>query len=133
MLWPFHIFYFSLREAIVRLVIRNFLPFGKNGVRFRDFMFGDVLTSLTRPLATFTLTFCLFACEKCRDLNIRGECNRNNVSALVLMLIPFIIRFFQCLNRYKYTKMAWPHLGNALKYIGGISNQLCSWLFANGT
>jgi hypothetical protein len=107
------------------------MPVGRHGVRFRDFMFGDILTSLTRPMATLVLSFCIFTCDECRFKNIRGECNRNGVLALVVMLLPFIIRFFQCLNRYYYTRMAWPHIGNTIKYVGGMANQVFSWLYSN--
>jgi hypothetical protein len=131
MLWPFHWFYFSLRKAIIKLIFSNLFPLGKNGVRFKDFMFGDILTSLTRPLATLTLSFCLLGCGTCKDLNVREDCDRNGWSALILTLLPFVIRFFQCLNRFYYTNMAWPHLGNAIKYIGGIVYNYLSWCYSN--
>jgi hypothetical protein len=94
-------------------------------------MFGDVLTSLVRPLSSLSLSFCLLSCEECHIEHKRLDCNRNSTIALCLILSPFIIRLFQCLNRYYYTKMAWPHLGNALKYTGGIAYNTFSWLYAN--
>jgi hypothetical protein len=104
---------------------------GRSGVRFRDFMFGDILTSLTRPFQSMCMATCLLMCAECRDQNVNSDgCNRNSVIAFILMLLPFIIRFFQCLNRYYYTKMPWPHIGNAIKYIGGMLNTIFSWLFA---
>jgi hypothetical protein len=127
--WPFHMFYHEFRKSIILTMLKNLFPVGKAGVRFRDFMFGDILTSLTRPFATLTLSFCLFMCEHCRTLNERRKCNRNGELAYVLMLTPFVIRFFQCLNRYYYTKMAWPHIANAVKYIGGMANVTISWLY----
>jgi hypothetical protein len=127
--WPFHCFYHEFRMAIILTFLKNLFPVGKSGVRFRDFMFGDILTSLTRPFATLTLSFCLFMCESCKTYNERAHCDRNSLIAFILMLSPFIIRFFQCLNRYYYTKMAWPHIANAVKYIGGITNVTISWLY----
>lgn len=111
-------------------MIKNIFPLGKNGVKFRDFMFGDILTSMTRPFASLCLALCLLSCSVCRMENVRLNCDRNMESAFIMMLLPFIIRFFQCLNRFYYTKMAWPHLGNALKYIGGMANTIMSWQYA---
>ena len=130
MLWPFHCFYYRFRKSVMITLIRNIFPVGKGGVRFRDFMFGDVLTSLTRPFASMCISFCLFFCQECRESNIRSNCNRNSITALCFILAPFIIRFFQCLNRYYYTKAAWPHLANALKYCGGLTYNTIAWLFA---
>jgi len=130
MLLPFHFFYYNFRKGIIITLIRNIFPIGRNAVRFRDFMFGDILTSLTRPFATLYLSMCLLSCVKCREENIRSTCSRSSIIALVLILAPFVIRFFQCLNRFYYTKMAWPHIGNAIKYLGGITFNLFSWMFA---
>ena len=129
-MWPYHCFYYIFRKNIIITFIRNLFPFGKGGVRFRDFMFGDILTSLVRPFTSLSIAMCLLSCDQCRIENKRLGCDRNSIAALSLMLSPFIIRLFQCLNRFYYTKMAWPHLGNALKYCGGISYNLFSWLFA---
>ena len=41
---PFNYFYYDFRMGILKTFVRNFLPLGKNGVRFRDFFFGDILT-----------------------------------------------------------------------------------------
>jgi hypothetical protein len=128
--WPFHCFYNQFRKSIILTFLKNLLPVGKTGVRFRDFMFGDILTSLTRPFATLTLAFCLFKCGPCRSYNERNTCDRNSILAFIFMLAPFVIRFFQCINRYYYTKMAWPHIANAIKYCGGISNVTISWLYS---
>ncbi len=130
LLWPFHCFYYSLRANVIVTLFRNIVPLGKTGVKFKDFMFGDILTSLTKAFASLPISFCLFMCDKCREENVRGDCTRNTNIALSLILLPFIIRFFQCLNRLYYTKMCWPHFGNAIKYCGGIVYNLSAWLFA---
>jgi len=129
---PIHVFYFSFRKALLIILLKNFFPYGKTGVLFRDFLFGDVLTSLTRPFQNLALSMCLITCELCKETNTRQTCSRSIVPALIVTLIPFVMRFFQCLNKYHYTQMAWPHLANALKYTGGITNAITSWLYANG-
>lgn len=127
--WPFHIFYHEFRTSILVTFIKNIFPIGRGGVRFRDFMLGDILTSMTKPFASLSIGLCLLSCDECRDENIRSTCTRNSVSVLILTLSPFIFRLFQCINRWYYTKMAWPHLGNAVKYCGGILYNLFSWMF----
>jgi hypothetical protein len=128
-LWPFHVFYYEFRKKLIITLLRNLFPIGKNGVRFRDFMFGDILTSLTRPFASLTLSLCLISCEGCRQNNNRDKCTRNTLPALILILLPFLIRLLQCLNKWYYTRMAWPHLGNAVKYCAGLAYNTLSWFY----
>ena len=127
-------YYFNTIHIIYVFLINLYLIFkiGKNGVKFRDFLFGDILTSLTRPFQNISLTICLITCEPCKEKNIRGYCSRNLTPALIISLIPYLMRFFQCCNKYHYTQMAWPHIANALKYAASIVNVFTSWLFNNG-
>ncbi len=87
---------------------------------------------MTRPFQNLTLSICLITCDTCRNLNQREYCTRNLIPGYIVALIPFVMRFFQCLNKYYYTRMAWPHLANALKYSGGITNVTIGWLYATG-
>ena len=129
--FPFHCSYYEFRKGIIITLIRNLFPIGKTAVRFKDFLFGDVLTSLNKPFASLVLSFCLLACKDCRENNKRDEeCNRSTVACLIVLFGPFAIRFFQCINRYYYTSEAWPHLGNTLKYVGGLSNAICAWAYS---
>ena len=128
---PFHIMYYSFRKGIVKVLIRNFFPLGKTTVRFKDFLFGDILTSLNKPFCSLLLGYCLMSCIDCEANNKRSEdCNRDTIPCLIVLLYPFWIRFTQCINRYYYTRQKWPHLGNTIKYIGGLTNTFCSWLYA---
>jgi len=128
---PFHIMYYSFRKGIVKVLIRNFFPIGKTTVRFKDFLFGDILTSLNKPFCSLLLGYCLLSCIDCEANNKRSDdCNRDTIPCLIVLLYPFWIRFTQCINRYYYTRQKWPHLGNTIKYIGGLSNTFCSWLYS---
>ena len=128
---PFHIMYYSFRKGIVKVLIRNFFPFGRSTVRFKDFLFGDILTSLNKPFASLLLSYCLMSCTDCETKNVRStECTRETIPCLIVLFYPFFIRFTQCINRYYYTRQKWPHLGNTLKYVGGLSNAICAWLYA---
>ena len=128
---PFHIMYYSFRKGIVKVLIRNFFPIGKNTVRFKDFLFGDILTSLNKPFTSLLLGYCLMSCIDCEAQNKRSDdCNRDTIPCLIVLFYPFFIRFTQCINRYYYTRQKWPHLGNTLKYVGGLSNAICGWLYS---
>ena len=128
--FPFHCMYYSFRQGIIVTLIRNLFPFGKNTVRFRDFLFGDILTSLNKPFTSLILSFCLLSCRTCRAENLRiSECNRDTIPCFIILLYPFFIRLTQCINRYYYTRMAWPHLGNTVKYIGGLLNVIFTWVY----
>jgi hypothetical protein len=130
-MWPFHISYYYFRKGIMATFLKNLFPIGKNGVRFKDFVFGDILTSLVKPFTSFTLALCLLGCTSCQTSNERYQCNRSNNLALALTLSPYIIRFFQCINRWYYTKSAWPHAFNALKYLAALTNAYIGWLYNN--
>ena len=129
--FPFHIMYYGFRTGIIKVLIRNFFPIGKSTVRFKDFLFGDILTSLNKPFTSLLLGYCLMSCIDCQALNKRSsDCNRDTVSCLIVLFYPFFIRFTQCINRLYFTRQKWPHLGNTFKYIGGLSNAICSWLYS---
>ena len=129
--FPFHFMYYSFRKGIITVLIRNFFPIGKNAVRFRDFMFGDILTSLNKPFTSLLLSYCLMSCIGCQSSNVRSDdCNRDTIPCLIVLFYPFFIRFTQCINRLYFTRQKWPHLGNTIKYIGGLSNAICSWFYS---
>ena len=128
---PFHIMYFGFRKGIIKVLIRNLFPIGKNTVRFRDFLFGDILTSLNKPFTSLIVGYCLLTCTDCQSKNQRASyCNRDTIPCFIILLYPFFIRFTQCLNRLYFTRQKWPHLGNAIKYLGGLSNTIFSWLYS---
>ena len=86
--------YYRFRKGIINVLIRNFFPIGKNAVRFRDFMFGDILTSLNKPFASLVLGYCLMSCIDCQSLNKRSaECTRETIPCLIVLFYPFFIRF----------------------------------------
>ena len=131
LLIPLNIIYYDFRKGIIITFIKNLFPFGKKGVRFRDFLFGDILTSLSKPFCSLVFTFCLIGNKECREKNIRvSNCNRNTIGCFIILLYPNFIRLTQCINRLYYTKSLWPHFFNLLKYTGGIINIIFTWLYA---
>ena len=126
---PFHILYLSFRKGILIVLIRNLFPFGNNVVRFKDFIFGDILTSFSDPFKNLFLGYCLMGCRECFVNNNRGLCNRDTIPCLIISIYPQFIRWTQCINKLYYTKLLWPHLGNFCKYSFGIGNGLIAFFY----
>ena len=126
---PFHILYLSFRKGILIVLIRNLFPFGKNTVRFKDFVFGDILTSLSDPFKNLLLGYCLMVCRECYLNNSRGPCNKDTIPCLIISIYPQFIRWTQCINKLYYTRLLWPHLGNFFKYSTGIGNTLMGYFY----
>jgi len=128
---PFHVIYLSFRKGLIIVLIRNLLPFGKNTVRFKDFVFGDILTSLSDPFKNLLLGYCLMTCRNCYLNNSRCSCNRDTIPCLIISAYPQFIRWTQCINKIYYTRQLWPHLGNFFKYSSGIANILMAYFYTN--
>jgi hypothetical protein len=126
---PFHILYLSFRKGLLLVLIRNLFPFGKNTVRFKDFVFGDILTSLSDPFKNLLLGYCIMVCRECYVNNSRGPCNRDTIPCLIISAYPQFIRWTQCINKLYYTRLLWPHLGNFFKYSCGIANTLMGYFY----
>jgi hypothetical protein len=126
---PFSILMHSIRWKIFVEIARNFYPFGYKGVKFKDYIFGDILTSLTKPFTNLTLAFCILSCTECRSDSQSYGCTRENYGGLVLILLPYLIRMAQSINKLYYTGMWWPHCLNFFKYFTSISNVIYGYLF----
>ena len=112
------------------LVVILFLPFHViNTVRFKDFVFGDILTSLSDPFKNLILGYCIMVCRECYVNNSRGPCNRDTIPCLIISVYPQFIRWTQCINKLYYTRLLWPHLGNFFKYSCGIANTLMGYFY----
>ena len=126
---PFHILYLRFRKGILIVLIRNMFPIGNNTVRFKDFVFGDILTSLSDPFKNLLLGYCLMLCRKCYLNNSREQCNKDTIPCLIISIYPQFIRWTQCINKLYYTRLLWPHLGNFFKYSTGIANTLMGYFY----
>lgn len=126
-LWPFHCFYFSFRKGLLRNLAKIFFPFGKHGVRYRDFVLTNMISTLSRPLSSLTLSVCLISCVRCREDNVRDDCNRKSILALILQITPYLLRFLQCQNRLYYTKLYMRNGTNSLKFACAATNVFLSW------
>ena len=122
LLLPFQIIYFNSRKGLVRVIIRCLFPIGKNNVRFKHFIFGDVLITLADPFKNLILGYCLMVCSECYLFNSRGPCNRESIPCWIISVYPQFIRFTQCVNKFYYSRLLWPHFGNVVKYFIRIIN-----------
>ena len=107
--FPLHVMYLSLRRGIITTLIRNMFPFGKKTVRFKDFVLGNILTSLSGSFKDLFLGYCLMVCSECYIKNSRGPCNKNTIPCLLIGIYPTFIRMTQCFNKLFYSGLIWPH------------------------
>jgi hypothetical protein len=122
LLLPFHIVYFNCRKGLVRVIIGCIFPIGKNTVRFKHFILGDIFITLAEPFKNLILGYCLMVCSQCYSFNIRGPCNRESIPCWIISVYPQFIRFTQCLNKFYYSRILWPDFGNVVKYFIRIIN-----------
>lgn len=116
---PFECFYRTLRYELIFCMAHNIIaPFGY--VRFKEFFFGDILTSLVKPMIDFYFMTCFFSTDAWTNSKLITQCQLSNTAVLIISYIPFHIRFWQCINRYFVTGQWFPHLVNAGKYLSTI-------------
>ena len=120
---PFDLFYWPLRKAIVQVLGHIIIsPFGR--VEFRHFFVADVITSLAKPLGDFYKSCCYVLTSSWKD-NHMPACSHDALLLAIITGVPYVFRFFQCLNRYYYTREKFPHLYNAGKYLSGMFVVAC--------
>ena len=113
---PFQVLYFQFRKGLIKVVINCIFPIGKNDVRFKDSMLGDILISLSDPSKNLFLGYCLMVCHECYINNTRGSCNKETIPCWLISAYPQFVKFSQQANRLYYTRICWPYLGNLIKY-----------------
>jgi hypothetical protein len=121
-------FYFYSRTCIIATFMKGFFPFGKEGVKFRDFILADVVTSFMRPIASGIYSICLLYNNNYLLSGIESHCQRTNPVTYSINSILYLVRMFQMCNRYHYTKLAFPHIANIVKYFIGVLFQLFNFL-----
>jgi hypothetical protein len=126
---PFHILYLSLRRGILTTLIRNMFPFGSKTVRFKDFVLGNILTSLSDSFKNLFLGYCLMVCPECYAKNSRGPCNKNSIPCLIVGIYPLFIRITQCFNKFYYSGLIWPHFFGLLKVLIAFGNNLSGFFY----
>ena len=113
---PFKVLYLQFRKGLIKVMIKNIFPIGKNDVRFKDGIFGDILISLSEPFKNLLLGYCLMVCHECYVNNRREPCNKETLPCWLISAYPQVVKFTQMANRLFYTKICWPYIGNLFKY-----------------
>ena len=113
---PFSILYLNARKGLIKVLFNVFFPIGKNSVKFKESMLGDVFISLSEPFKNLLLGYCLMVCHECYLNNSRGPCNKESIPCWIISVYPQFIRITQNINRLYYTNICWPHAGNLIKY-----------------
>lgn len=123
---PFPFFFLSLRKGIARVILENasapFYP-----VKFRHFMIGNTLISLTLPIKDFGMMIAFFSTGNwihSQKVNPSDHIGLY-VYTLGIGILLLWFRFVQCFVRYHETKRI-LHLQNAFKYSLTISTQVAS-------
>ena len=97
-------------------------PFGR--VKFRDFFFADIITSIGTTLHDVGYTFYFMTSrtiihngqkQEKSDFSKYLKYEALPIYYIIVGFIPFWFRFWQCINKYHYTKLR-AHLINAGKY-----------------
>ena len=122
LIFPFHVMNFIFRKGLLKVLICCLFPIGKNTVRFKHFIFGDILITLADPFKILLLGYCLMVCEECYSTNTRGSCNKESIPCWIISVYPQFIRFTQCVNKFYYSRLLWPNFGNVVKYFIRIIN-----------
>ncbi|KAG2712263.1 hypothetical protein I3760_04G116600 [Carya illinoinensis] len=103
LVFPFDIFYLSSRYYLLRILWRILLPLQASAISFSDFFLADILTSMAKVFSDLERSVCRML-------------HRQSLHAIPLVLVlPYLFRFFQCLRQYKDTREKTTLL-NALKY-----------------
>ncbi|CAE7131059.1 unnamed protein product, partial [Rhizoctonia solani] len=114
---PFPIFHRSARYWFLRTFGMLFLS-GTRRVEFADFWLGDQFCSLVFTMSNMYFLVCAYV-DHWDRIEERCQLEQHWTIPLVLSIIPFIIRFVQCIRRYVDSKQR-HHLINGTKYVMSI-------------
>lgn len=92
--------------------------------KFGDILLADALTSYAKVLGDFYVTFCMFFTRGVSSTSKPNRICGNDYTVPILIAVPFMIRFRQCLIEFVRVRRAGStressggqHLANALKY-----------------
>ncbi|KAI3736262.1 hypothetical protein L6452_15800 [Arctium lappa] len=116
LIFPFDIFYLSSRFFLLRTLWRIVFPF--QAIAFADFFVADILTSMSKVFSDLERSVCRMVHKQVATIawfEADSVCGSHAVAIPVVLVLPYIFRFFQCLRQYKDTREK-TSLLNALKY-----------------
>ena len=109
LVFPLKFFFYSSRMWFLSTLLRIFNP-GFTTVLFKDFFIADLMVSLSFFWSSLYVLVCFYINKT------QGQClaNQSFITPL-LICIPLIIRFFQCIKQWFYSDS--KQLYNAIKYL----------------
>ncbi|XP_020587548.1 SPX and EXS domain-containing protein 5-like isoform X2 [Phalaenopsis equestris] len=115
-IFPFDIFYLSSRYYFIRTLWRIILPL--QAISFADFFLADILTSMSKVLSDLERSVCRMVNHQVATIawfEADSICGSHSIAIPLVLVFPYLCRFFQCLRQYMDTKER-SSLLNALKY-----------------
>lgn len=116
LIFPFDIFYFSSRYFFLRTLWRIVFPL--QAISFADFFLADILTSMVKVFSDLERSVCRMVHQQVATiawLEADSVCGSHSVVIPLVLVLPYLFRFNQCLRQYKDTGEK-TSLLNALKY-----------------
>ncbi|CAL9103922.1 unnamed protein product [Musa textilis] len=116
LIFPFEIFYLPSRYYLLRTVWRIMLPL--QAITFSDFFLADIMTSMSKVFSDLERSVCRMVNKQVATIawfEADSVCGGHSVVIPVVLVFPYLCRFFQCLRQYKDTRER-TCLFNALKY-----------------
>ncbi|KAJ1266151.1 hypothetical protein BS78_08G128900 [Paspalum vaginatum] len=116
LLSPFDMFYLSSRFYFLRTVWRIILPL--QAITFPDFFLADIFTSMSKVFSDLERSVCRMVNRQVATIawfEADSICGSHSIAIPLVLVLPYLWRFFQCLRQYKDTKEK-TCLLNALKY-----------------
>ncbi|CAD5187040.1 unnamed protein product [Musa acuminata subsp. malaccensis] len=118
LIFPFEIFYLPSRYYLLRTVWRIMLPLQASAITFSDFFLADIMTSMSKVFSDLERSVCRMVNKQVATIawfEADSVCGSHSVVIPVVLVFPYLCRFFQCLRQYKDTRER-TCLFNALKY-----------------
>ncbi|KAL5797798.1 hypothetical protein ACOSQ2_002618 [Xanthoceras sorbifolium] len=116
LIFPFDIFYLSSRYYLLRTLWRIVLPL--QAISFPDFFLADILTSMAKVFSDLERSACRMVHRQVATIawfEADSVCGSHSIAIPLVLVLPYLFRFFQCLRQYKDTREKTTLL-NALKY-----------------
>ncbi|XP_057793941.1 uncharacterized protein LOC131010438 isoform X2 [Salvia miltiorrhiza] len=116
LIFPFDIFCLSSRFFFLRTVWRIVFPL--QAITFADFFLADIFTSMSKVFSDLERSVCRMVHRQVATIawfEADSVCGSHSVAIPIVLVLPYIFRFFQCLRQYKDTREK-TSLLNALKY-----------------
>ncbi|XP_073019518.1 uncharacterized protein [Primulina eburnea] len=120
LLFPFHIFHLASRYFLLRTLWRIVFPL--QAITFADFFLADILTSMSKVFSDLERSVCRMVHRQVATIawfEADSVCGSHSVAIPIVLVLPYIFRFFQCLRQYKDTREK-SSLLNALKYSSAV-------------